>query len=176
MSAIKVPTDGKMQKGWSSESVCTSQPSEWVNECVWDCCPLSRGEAPPTASTVPFPLPPDIGSASTLLNQSGNFNCACCWVSFTSAHSTHVQSRRHSSTGDTLTSTLMEYYCFLLLLCCQQMGELKVFMSYVILGFFCVCVFVCQCVYMCTCGYVCVCRCACWPWSIFIQHCSVGIL
>lgn len=106
------------------------------------------------------PPPQNIGSALTLLNQSGIFNCACFWVSFASAHSTHVQSRRHSSAGNTLTSTLMEYYCFLLLwICWQHMGESKVFMSHVILGF--VCVFVCQCMYMCTCGYVCVCRCAC---------------
>lgn len=108
----------------------------------------------------PSHSPQNIGSALTLLNQSGIFNCACFWVSFASAHSTHVQSRRHSSAGNTLTSTLMEYYCFLLLwICWQHMGEWKVFMSHVILGF--VCVFVCQCMYMCTCGYVCVCRCAC---------------
>lgn len=51
------------------------------------------------------PPPQNIGSALTLLNQSGIFNCACFWVSFASAHSTHVQSRRHSSAGNTLTST-----------------------------------------------------------------------
>lgn len=152
-------------------------PAVWMSE--WVCLRLlpsvsGRSSSYCFHSFLPTP-PQNIGSALTLLNQSGIFNCACFWVSFASAHSTHVQSRRHSSAGNTLTSTLMEYYCFLLLwICWQHMGEWKVFMSHVILGF----VSVCLCVSVCTCARVamCVCRCACWPWSVFIQHCSVGIL
>lgn len=49
----------------------------------WVCLRLfPTGGAPPTSSTVPLSQPPPvIGSALTLLNQSGIFNCACCWVS-----------------------------------------------------------------------------------------------
>lgn len=79
---------------------------------------------------------PVIGSALTLLHQSGIFNCACCWVSVHQLTPRRFPSRRHSSTGNTLTSTLMEYYCFLLLwIGCQQMGEWKVLTSCVILRY-----------------------------------------
>lgn len=108
---------------------------------VFETVPLWRSSSyvfhSPPSQPQPQP-PPVIGSALTLLNQSGIFNCACCWLSVHQL-TPHARSRRHSRTGNTLTGTLMEYYCFLLLwICCQHMGECKVLTSSVVLR--CVCV------------------------------------
>lgn len=129
----------------------------------------------------PLPLPQDIGSTLTLLIQSGIFNCACYWVS---VHQLPAYTLRagiaHTYTHNTGTLPPANIWSTTASSCSGFSASSQVsgrcFMSSVIL-FGCACM--CGCVCACMCGCVRVCRCVCrcvrWPWSLFIQHCSIII-